>query len=454
VSAVFQLADDAAPLAWVRLELLFDPGTFRSLRSAVADGVVCGSGRVAGQTTFAWAQDGDHLGGSLGAVGGATIASTIARAGASGAPVVGFPHSGGARLQEGAAALDAYAAIFRAQAIARVPQISVISGACAGGAAYSPALGDVTIMAGARARMFVTGPQVVAQVMREEIDATTLGGAAVHERNGVCHLRADDDVHAARLARHLLSYLGSAVAPPADPEPGDPGEVVPDDPRRVYDVRAVAARLLDEGSLLELAPRWGRSLVVAFARLDGRPVGLIANQPRFRGGTLDCSSAEKGAWFVSLCDRHMLPLVVLVDTPGFLPGATQEQLGVIRHGASLLRAFARSRSQRITVTLRQAYGGAHIVMNSSSLGADYTFAWPTARIGVMGARQAVAITERRAIAAGADPAALAAAYEADRLPAAVAARGGFIDELIAPSETRERLIAAFESSRARDGVRS
>jgi acetyl-CoA carboxylase carboxyltransferase component len=446
MSAVFELSASEVPLARVRLELLFDPGSLATLRSAVGDGVLAARGRVAGRPTFAWAQDVTHRGGSLGAAGGGTVAWTIARADAEGAAVVGFPHSGGARLQEGAAALDAYAAIFRAQALARVPQISVIGGACAGGAAYSPALGDVTVMAGPDARMFLTGPQIVEQVTHERISAAELGGPRVHERNGVAHLIAEDDVHAARLVRELLCYLPrGAGAPPAEPEPGDPAGPVPAQPREVYDVRDVARRILDAGSLLELAPRWGRSLVVSLARLSGRPVGLIASQPRFRGGTLDAESSQKGAWFVELCDRFGLPLIVLVDTPGFMPGATQERAGVIRHGASLLRAFATARTPRITVTLRQAYGGAHIVMNSHSLGADFTFAWPQARVGVMGARQAVALTERRAIAAGADPLALEAAYEVANLDAAVAARAGLIDEQIEPSETRERLITALES---------
>ncbi len=446
MSAVFEVDPRAVPLARVRLELLFDAGTFRPLRTLASEGVICGSGRVAGRATIAWAQDATVRGGSLAARDGETIAWAIERADASGTAVVGFPHSAGARVQEGAAALDSYAAIFRAQALASVPQVNVIGGPCAGGAAYSPALGDITIMAGPRAQMFLTGPQIVEAVTRERIDAADLGGARVHERNGVAHLLAQDDVEAAQLARAALGYLRpDALAPARDPEPGgDPSAPVPARAREVYDVRDVARRLLDGRSLLELAPRWGRSLVVAFARLHGRPVGVVANQPRYRGGTLDAESSQKGAWFVDLCDRHGLPLLVLVDTPGFLPGAAQEREGVIRHGASLLRAFARSRSTRVTLTLRQAYGGAHIVMNSRSLGADFTFAWPTARVGVMGARQAVLLTERRALADGADELELAERYERERLPAAVAAADGLIDELIEPHETRARLAAALE----------
>lgn len=439
----------AVSLAQGRVELLLDPGSFRPLRAAVGDGVVAGAGRVSGRTVFAWAQDGGHRGGSLGALGGETIAHTIQRASASGAPVVGFLHSAGARLQEGTAALSAYAAIFRAQARARVPQISVIEGPCAGGAAYSPALGDLTVMAGPEARLFLTGPRVVAQVTREQVSAEALGGARVHSRNGVAQLVADDDLHAGDLVRALLGYLpqhegGSLpLSPPLPPRPGDPGDVLPKRTRQVYDVRDVVARIADGGELLELAPRWGRNMVVGFARLDGSPVGVIANQPRHLGGTVDATASQKGAWFVQMCDRFGVPLIVLVDTPGFLPGATQERDGVIRHGASLLRAFGRATTPRLTVTLRQAYGGAHIVMNSRDLGADHTLAWNGAHIGVMGPRQAIELIERRALDEGADPQALADGYAEEHLPVDRAAAAGFVDEVIAPADTRDRLLCAL-----------
>ena len=292
------------------------------MRSAVGDGVVAGSGRVAGRPVYAWAQDGAVRGGSLGAAGGETIARTIDSANRAGAPVVGFLHSGGARLQEGAASLNAYAAIFRAQATARVPQISVIAGACAGGAAYSPALGDLVVMAGPRARLFLTGPQVVEAVTRERVTAEELGGPRVHARSGVAHLVAVDDVTAAEVVRDLLAHLPSVVggplplAPPAAPLVGDPSGPLPARAREVYDVRDVVHRLVDAGALLELAPRWARNLVVGFARIDGSPVGVIANQPHYLGGCLDAAAGEKGAWFVELCDRYGLPLVVLSDTPG------------------------------------------------------------------------------------------------------------------------------------------
>jgi acetyl-CoA carboxylase carboxyltransferase component len=452
MSAVFDVAPHAV-IARARLELLFDPGTFRPVRSAVGDGVLAGSGRVAGRAVCAWAQDGGFRGGSLGAAGGETIARTIGRAESLGVPVVGFPHSGGARLQEGVAALSAYAAIFRAQAVAGVPQVNVVGGPCAGGAAYSPALGDVTVMAGAGARMFLTGPSIVERVTRETVTAEELGGVKVHGRNGVAHLAADDDVHAAELVRTLLAHLPQRagaplpLAPPSDPVPGDPAAVLPEREREVYDVRDVVARIVDGGALLELGPRWARNMVVGMARIDGSPVGVIANQPHHLGGTIDAEASQKGAWFVDLCDRYGVPLVVLVDTPGFLPGTAQERAGVIRHGASLLRAFSVATTPRITVTLRQAYGGAHIVMNARDLGADLTLAWPDAKIGVMGPRQAVELVHRRDLAAGADLDELTDAYTAQHLPVGISAAAGFVDEVIEPSETRERIAFALEAAR-------
>jgi acetyl-CoA carboxylase carboxyltransferase component len=448
MSAVFDVLPEHLA-ARARLELLFDAGTFRPIRTAVGDGVLSGSGRVQGRAVVAWAQDGAFKGGSLGSSGGETIARTIARADALGVPVVGFPHSGGARLQEGVAALTAYAAIFRAQAQATVPMISVVSGPCAGGAAYSPALGDFVVMT-ADAVMFLTGPKIIERVTREVISAAELGGVKVQGANGVSHMVARDDVHAAELVRELLTFLpdrvgqGTPMVPPADAPDEDPGDVLPASDRQVYDVREIAARLLDRGSFFELAPRWARNLVVGFGRIEGRAVGVIANQAKHLGGCLDAAAAEKGAWFVDLCDRFGIPLVVLADTPGFLPGATQEHAGVLRHGASLLRAFGRASVPRVTVTLRQAYGGAHIVMNSRDLGATLTLAWPNARIGVMGARQAVELVRRREIEAGADAALLADAYEAEHLPVRVAAAAGFVDEVVAPSETRDRIAHVLE----------
>ncbi len=449
-SAVIEPVPETVGTALARLHALLDAGTFHPWRSAVGDGVIAGSARVQGRPVCVWAQDINHHGGSLGSAGGETIARTIRHASRAGVPVIGVPHSGGARLQEGVAALSAYGAIFREQALARVPQITLIPGVCAGGAAYSSSLGDFVMMIHPHGRMFLTGPRVVQQVTREQISAEQLGGPRVHTANGVAQLVADCEDSAARLLRDLLSYIPSTLGgplplvPPVDPPVGSPGDYVPSSARHVYDVRQVIMCLLDGGRHLELSARWARNLVTTLGHLDGRPVGVIANQPHYLGGTIDSAASEKGRWFVDLCDRLVLPIVVLVDTPGFLPGANQEQAGVIRHGATLLRAFARATTPKVTVTLRQAYGGAHIVMNSRDLGADLTLAWPDARIGVMGAPQAVAITGRRAIADGADAQELAEVYASERLGVDFAAVNGFVDEIVAPYETRERLIRALE----------
>ena len=446
--------------ALARIEALVDPRSFRPWRSAVGDGVIAGFARVGGRPLCVWTQDGTLKGGSLGAAGGETIVRTIRMANRAGVPVAGFPHSGGARLQEGVAALSAYGAIFREQSRARVLQLTVIAGPCAGGAAYSPALGEFVVMLGPNARLFLTGPEVVERVTRESVDAEQLGGPRIQTTNGVAHFVAPEEQAAADLLRDLIGYLPSVaggappIVPAEAPPVGDPAASLPGNSREVYDVRDVIRALADRGRHLEVASRWARNMVTSFGRLAGVPVGFICNQPRYLGGTIDYSASEKGAWFVNLCDRFRLPLVVLVDTPGFLPGRNQEQAGVIRHGAALLRAFARATTPKLTVTLRQAYGGAHIVMNSRDLGADLTLAWPGAWMGIMGAQQAVAITERRAIAAGADAGALAAAYEDAKLKVDGAAHGGFVDEVVEPADTRDRLVEALELFGARAPVRA
>lgn len=448
-----------------RLELLCDAGTFEPIRSGVVspklgararagDGVVGGLGRVDGRPVACYAQDVSFLGGSLGAAHADTINRVLSLAGRSRVPVVGFIESGGARMQEGTAALGGYGRIFRHNVALSgvVPQISIIGGLSAGGGCYSPALTDFVVMT-EDAAMFLTGPGVVKDVMGEDVSAAELGGHKVHDRNGVCDLVVSDDRAAAQLSRRLLSYLpqhggaGLPLALAVEPELADPGAAVPDDPRKVYDVRDAIAGIVDGGSLLEIQPRWARSIVTAFARIDGRPVGVIANQPRWMGGVLDAESSQKGARFVETCDAYGVPLVVLVDTPGFMPGTRQEQAGVIRFGATLVRAFAAATVPRVTVVLRKAYGGAYITMNSKDLGADMVFAWPNAELGVMGAQPAVGIIHRRELAAASDPAAerarLAAAYAEEHLGADVAAAAGFVDEVIEPHETRRRLAWAF-----------
>jgi acetyl-CoA carboxylase carboxyltransferase component len=379
-------------------------------------------------------------------------------AGDAGAPVVGFVRSGGARLQEGHAALAGYGRIFRAsvELSRRVPQISILSGVSAGGGAYSPALTDYVVMT-RDSRMFLTGPKVVAEAMGEEISMEALGGPRVHGRNGVADLIAADAAEAVLQARRLLALLPQRIGGPPhphlviDPDGTDPGQIVPAEQRKVYDVRDVAAAILDGAGLLELSPRWAPNMVTAFARLEGRPVGLVANQPRALGGVIDAAASEKAALFVDDCDRFGLPILVLVDTPGFLPGRAQEEEGVIRHGASLLRAFAGARVPKVTLVLRKAFGGAAITMNSKDLGADVVFSWPGAQIGIMAARQAVGIVHGRRLREDSSLSRedLAEAYAAEHLTAPAAAASGWVDEVIEPDASRESLAWALRSLRGR-----
>jgi acetyl-CoA carboxylase carboxyltransferase component len=445
-----------------RLEALCDPGSLHVIRSEVSsrrmgdrarpgDGVVGAAGRVNGRPVFAYAQDTSFVGGALGEQHADTIVRVLQLAGQARVPVVGFVASAGARMQEGVASLAGYGRIFgeHVRLSGRVPQVSVIAGTSAGGGSYSPALTDFVVMT-RDASMFLTGPGIVKEVMGEDVDATALGGARVHERNGVCHNVVEDDLDAARHVRRLLSYFPQHAGEdppqtlPDDPlDGGNPGEVVPADPRQVYDVRDVIARVVDGGEMLEVQPRWARNIVVGFARLEGRAVGVIANQPKWLGGVLDADTAQKGARFVRTCNTFNLPLLVFVDTPGFMPGTRQEQAGVIRHGAKLLHAFAEGEVPKLTVVLRKAFGGAYITMNSRALGAHLAFAWPGAELGVMGPKQAVGIVHRRDIAAAEDPDAererLATAYAEEHLRASVAASDGHVDEIIEPATTRARL---------------
>jgi methylmalonyl-CoA decarboxylase subunit alpha len=468
--AVAAPRETAPPLsALERLEILCDPGSLEIIRTGVisppmgekaraGDGVVGGAGLVDGRPVFCYAQDPTYAGGSLGEQHANTIIRVLELADRARAPVVGFVSSGGARMQEGVAALGGYGRIFHriVRLSGRVPQISIITGLSAGGGAYSPALTDWTVMT-EDSSMFLTGPAVVRDALGEEVTAAQLGGVRVHERNGVCHFVSPSDLDAAYLARELLGYLPThrSLAPPVvatRPAPGrDPAATVPEDPRRVYDVRDVIRAIVDGGELLEVSAGWARSIVTALARVDGRTVGVIANQPKFLGGVLDADSSQKGARFVSKCNAFGIPLVVLVDTPGYMPGTKQEAAGVIRFGASLVHAFAEATVPRVTVILRKAFGGAFITMNSKDLGADYVFAWPQAQIGVMGAKPAVGIIHRRELAASEDPESLrdqlAAHYEDAQLRPEVAASAGYVDELIAPVETRSRVSWALQTLR-------
>jgi acetyl-CoA carboxylase carboxyltransferase component len=450
-----------------RLEVLCDRDSLQIIRSGVrsramgakasdGDGVVGGTGLVGGRPVFCYAQDQRYAGGSLGEAHAETIVRVLELARRARAPVVGFVSSGGARMQEGVAALGGYARIFRHTVALSglVPQISIITGLSAGGGAYSPALTDWVIMT-EDACMFLTGPNVVREALGEELTAAELGGGRVHARNGVCHFTARDDASAALLGRELLGYLPShrdtepPRLPPAAAGGHDPGPLVPDGHRRVYDVREVIGALADDGRLLEVSPGWARNLVTALARIDGRPVGVIANQPKFLGGVLDADSSQKGARFVSKCNAFGIPLLVLVDTPGYMPGRKQESAGVIRFGATLVHAFAEATVPRVTVILRKAFGGAFITMNSKDLGADYVYAWPQAQIGVMGAKPAVGIIHRRELASASDPDAardrLADAYAHEHLRAETAVAAGYVDELITPSDTRARVASALRS---------
>ena len=450
-----------------RLEALCDPGSLQLLRSRVVstrlgdraeagDGVVGGTGTVGGRPIACYAEDGTFFGGSLGERHADTVVRLLQMAGRARVPVVAFVESGGARMQEGTAALAGYGRIFRETVALTgvVPQISVVSGASAGGGAYSPALTDLILMT-EDAAMFLTGPGIVREALGEDVDAATLGGSRVHDRNGVCHLVVADEAAAALRVRELLSYLPSSAgetAPrpaPREPELLDPGAVVPAEPRRAYDIREPLRAIVDEGSVLELCPRWARNIVTALARIEGQPVGIVGNQPHHLGGVLDAEASEKAARFIGFCDSFGLPLLALVDTPGFMPGTRQEQAGVIRHGASLVRAFASARVAKLTVVLRKAYGGAYITMNSRDLGADLVLAWPGAELGIMSARAAVGIVNRRELRVAGDPAAererLAEAYAEEHLRAEAAAAAGFVDELVEPADTRARVAGALRS---------
>jgi acetyl-CoA carboxylase carboxyltransferase component len=409
-------------------------------------------GRVGGRRVVCYAQDSSVSGGSVGVAEAEVIVRALRHSRGAGVPLVGFLESAGARLQEGAAALDGFGRIFYENVAlsGRSPQISVITGTAAGGGCYSPALTDFVVMT-ERSSMFLTGPRIVRHALGEEVSADALGGARVHARNGVCDFVTADDRSAIGLLRELLGYLpqnaraAAPVRPPQDPAPGEPGAVLPPASRNWYDVRDLIARIADAGRFQEVAALRARNIVVGFARLQGHTIGIVANQPRHRGGIIDVQASQKAARFIRTCDAFALPMLVLVDTPGFLPGSREEAAGVIGHGADLVRAFAAARTRRVTVIVRKAFGGAFITMNSKGLGADASFCWPTAEIGIMSAQAAVEIIHGRMLAdgGGADRRErLASDYEEHLSPAAAVGCGA-VDAVIDPSSTRTRVAAAL-----------
>ena len=458
-----------------RLDLLLDPGSFVELDAFVThrsndfgladqrflgDGVVTGHGTIDGRLVFIFSQDFTVFGGSLSEAYAEKICKVMDLAMKVGAPLIGLNDSGGARIQEGVASLGGYADIFLRNVMASgvVPQISVIMGPCAGGAVYSPAMTDFTIMVEKTSYMFVTGPNVVKAVTHEEVDSEALGGAQVHTtRSGVAHLAAHDESEALDAVRRILAHLpqnnleSPALVPSNDPPDRMDAEldrVVPDDAHRPYDMHDVISRVVDDGEFLEIQPGWAQNILIGFARLGGRSVGIVAQQPSVLAGALDIDASTKAARFVRTCDCFNVPLVTFVDVPGFLPGVGQEHGGIIKHGAKLLYAYCEATVPKITVITRKAYGGAYDVMSSKHIRGDMNLAWPTAEIAVMGARGAVNIIYKEAIANADDPVAesmrLVAEYEEEYSNPYIAASRGYVDDVIRPSETRPRLIRALE----------
>ena len=457
-----------------RLEGLLDEGSFQEVDSLVehrctdfgmegniipGDGVVCGHGTIDGKAVHCYAQDFTVYGGSLGEMHGLKICKILDMAMKAGTPVIGLNDSGGARIQEGVASLGSYAEIFfrNVRASGVIPQISVIMGPCAGGAVYSPAITDFIVMVDQTAHMFITGPEVIKTVTNEEVSFEDLGGAMTHgSKSGVTHFTAGSDEEALELTRDLIGLLPSNnLSGVPNKSLGDSAErlcdaldsIVPEDPNKPYDVNDVIASILDAGAFLEVQADYAANIVVGFGRLDGTTVGVVANQPKVLAGCLDIDASTKAARFVRFCDAFGIPLVTLVDVPGFLPGANQEWGGIIRHGAKLLYAYSEATVPKMTVILRKAYGGAYDVMCSKHIRADYNVAWPTAELAVMGADGAVQIIHRRRIEAAGNPdeerQRLVDEYTERFANPYQAAAMGYIDDVIEPSDTRRRLIKAL-----------
>ncbi|HYN96933.1 MAG TPA: acyl-CoA carboxylase subunit beta [Pilimelia sp.] len=432
-----------------------------------SDGVVTGYGTVDGRQVCVFAQDFTVFGGSLGEVFGEKIVKVMELAMKTGCPIVGMNDSGGARIQEGVVSLGLYGEIFfrNVRASGVIPQISLVMGPCAGGAVYSPAVTDFTVMVDGTSHMFITGPDVIRTVTGEDVAMEELGGARTHNtRSGNAHYLAADEDDAIGYVRALLSYLPSnnLDEPPVLDEPADLtisdvdralDTLIPDSANQPYDMLEVIGAVLDGGEFLEVQPLYARNLVVGFGRVDGRPVGVVANQPLHLAGCLDIAASEKAARFVRTCDAFNLPVLTFVDVPGFLPGTGQEWDGIIRRGAKLLYAYAEATVPKVTVITRKAYGGAYDVMGSKHLGADLNFAWPTAQIAVMGAQGAVNILYRAELAAAQDPAALraekVAEYEDTLANPYVAAERGYLDAVIPPAQTRTQLVRALRALRTK-----
>lgn len=460
-----------------RVDMLFDPDTFEEIDAfsmpapsggdfgkkvtAFGDGVITGFGRISGRLAFAYSQDFTVMGGSLGSVHASKIAKIQDMALKMGAPIIGLIDSGGARIQEGVASLAGYASIFKRNVLSSgvIPQISVIMGPAAGGAVYSPSITDFVFMTNKTSYMFVTGPNVVKEVLNEDVSFDDLGGAMVHmKKSGVAHFVYEDEENTIRGVQKLLSYLPSnnLENPPffeycdTDLRIDDRiRDIVPDDPNKPYDIKEIIQLILDRNTFFEVASYFAQNLVVGFGRLKGKTIGIIANQPKVLAGTLDINSSVKGARFIRFCDSFNIPILTLEDVPGFLPGVDQEHNGIIRHGAKLLYAYADATVPKITVILRKSYGGAYCVMNSKSLGGDFNLAWPTAEIAVMGPEGAVSILYRKELLESKDPAKLkkelTGKYRDEIANPYVADDKGYIDEVIDPAVTRKKIIAGFEA---------
>jgi len=463
-----------------RIELFLDPGSFvetdkfKTHRCAefgmekqkiLGDGVVTGYGLVEGRQVFVFAQDFTVFGGSLSGSYSEKICKIMDLAMEVGCPVVGLNDSGGARIQEGVVSLAGYAEIFLRNTLASgvVPQVSVIMGPCAGGAVYSPAITDFIFMVKDTSYMFITGPDVIKAVTHEEVTKDDLGGARAHsQKSGVAHFTFDTEEATLKAVRELISYLplNNADDPPSIPSSDDPTRrddvlktIVPDNPNKPYDMKDVIRAVVDDRHFFEVSQHFAENMVVGFARLNGRPVGLVANQPAVLAGVLDIDASVKAARFVRFCDAFNIPLLTFVDVPGFLPGTDQEWNGIIKHGAKLLFAFAEATVPKVTVITRKAYGGAYDVMASKHIRADVNLAYPSAEIAVMGPEGAVNIIFRKEILAAQDPAAerqrLIADYRAKFANPYKAAELGYVDEVIRPEETRPRVIRAFEMLRTK-----